>query len=81
MQGGLADSPECNFVAKGPGRELEMTFFVPVANCRLIHLPREHERFVNILVPRSGYGLIDPLPLPVSPNAVRPPAVHASPDD
>ena len=61
--------------------ELETTFVVPVAKGCFIHLPCEDEWFIDIFVPRSSYSLVDPIPFSLSPKAVRPPAVHAAPDD
>jgi len=62
------------------GWKLETTFVGPVVDRPLIYLPCEHEWFIDILVPRSSYFLVDPIPFPLSPNAVRPPTVHATPD-
>lgn len=60
---------------------LGTTLVGPVINRRLIHLPGEYEWFIATPVPHAGYFLANPIPLPVPPDTVRPPAIHTAPDE
>ena len=61
--------------------ELETALVGPGLNCLFIHLPCEDEWLIGILLPHAGYFLANPIPLPVPPKTVGPPAVHTAPDE